>query len=151
MLSLKPDRVFESCAGTLDDKPAPGAISVISNIHLDIWKFADQVHGLAKRKLDIFGGTLTMYEDLIVEKLEHLDVTMMLMITGAEGTSLMNVVSIRHPWIASTMPLAMHNVPIAMETSNVSSELTWATSLIGSLLMVFLEDVNPSRTRMAVT
>jgi len=50
MLSLKPDRVFESCVGTLDDKPAPGAISVISNIHLDIWKFAEPGTWASKEK-----------------------------------------------------------------------------------------------------
>ena len=54
LLAGVPDRVFESCTGTLDDKvvktnvpiqksiciyqPAPGSFTPIANIHFDTWK-----------------------------------------------------------------------------------------------------------------
>ena len=33
MLALKPDRVFETCVGTLNDEPAPADYTVNANIH----------------------------------------------------------------------------------------------------------------------
>jgi len=38
LMAGTPDRVFESCTGTLDDQPAPGSWVPIANIHLDIWR-----------------------------------------------------------------------------------------------------------------
>ena len=108
-------------------------------------------NGQVQRKLDISVGMLIIFVDPIVEKLEALDVTMMLMIIGVAETYLMNVVSVTHHWIVSTMPLVMPNVPIAMVTNRGSLELTWAMLLTGSWLMECPEDVSPSGTRMEVT
>ena len=41
MLLGEPDRVFESCVGTLDDKPAPGAFKAIANIHVKEWAYKE--------------------------------------------------------------------------------------------------------------
>ena len=38
VMAGEPDRVFNSCVGTLDDKPAPHGWTVNANIHFDIWK-----------------------------------------------------------------------------------------------------------------
>ena len=101
-MSGEPDRVFESCTGTLDDKPAPAEFIAMANVLTSTWKkpgpgeWGNKSHighlryNMTGINLKYWnwsvGGMLDTEEDQIVELKERLEENLMRKITGDEAT-----------------------------------------------------------------